>query len=359
MSKAIATPSSDNLMLGAGQLWFDRLENGVSTGERHMGHASEVNLTTTSEKVQKYNNMVGSRRLYKSVIRQLSASLKIKLDEFDPQNLALALNGTVGVTEQKAGSATAQTFTAKKGRYIRLGQRNVTVSAVAPNSAISAAVGAATAVGTITSTGDVTSGGTFTGTVPETIYVQVSTAPTSAGAIDGGKFRWKSGQYGDWSAEVAMGATVALSNGAAVTFAATVAETFVVGDTWTIACAAAKTSYALTTDYTVDEESGRVFITETGAISDGETIKVTFAWNPETLPTVRAATSGNIEGLLRFKGDPGSGPRYEMEAWRVAITPDGEIGLISEEFAQFGLTADCQDDSTNHPVDPYLRLLYL
>ncbi|MBP2638790.1 MAG: hypothetical protein H6Q72_4697, partial [Firmicutes bacterium] len=47
------------------------------------------------------------------------------------------------------------------------------------------------------------------------------------------------------------------------------------------------------------------------------------------------------------------------EFWHVSITPNGDIGMIADDFATFGIDFECLDDSENHPDDPMYRLVKL
>lgn len=253
----MGTPSSENLMLGAGVLYFDRFDSsGAKTGERHLGNCTAFSLTTEVEKVERYSSMDKAKRLYKSVIKSIKSTGKITLDEFDPANMALALLGEEGVVTQVLGSVApgaALSFVAKKGYGIKLGHFKVS-NVIVKNSA---------------------------------------------------------------------------------------------GDT----------TYVLNTDYNLNDKAGMIFITAGSTIVDGSTIKISYDYAAATLPKVAGATLGKIEGFLRFVGDPTSGPAYLGEFWRVSVSPEGEMGFISDDWSTFGLSIECQDDAVNHPTDPMYRLV--
>lgn len=110
-------------------------------------------------------------------------------------------------------------------------------------------------------------------------------------------------------------------------------------------------------DYKVDAKTGRVEIIVGGGITDGSDIDVTFDTGDCAMVKISGGVARKIEGYLHFVGDPTMGPAYEGEFWRVSITPDGDLGFISEDWGNIGLTIDIQNDSENHPDDPYYRLL--
>jgi len=253
-----ATPSAENLMLGAGVVYFDRKDaSGNKTGERHLGNCTDFTVNTTIEKVEKFSSMQSAKRLYKSTIKTIKATGKITLDEYDVENLSLALLGETGVITQASATVTAETFTAHLGRWTKLANRNIASSGIVVKDA----------------------------------------------------------------ADV----TVPASN------------------------------------YEVDLVTGRIKIisTNTASIVEGEACKIAYTSAAETYPKIVGAATGKIEGLVRFIGDPTSGPKYELEAWNCSVQPEAEIGLISDDFKNFVLDLEIQDDSIAHPDDPMYRLIKL
>lgn len=253
----MTTPNADNLLLGAGALYFDRFDaNGNPTGERHLGNCSAFTLSTTVEKVEKYNSMVASRSLYKSVVKQIKAVGKITMQEFDPANLALGLLGEEGVITQNLATGVAVNgLKVFKDKYVKIGDyRDIT------------------------------------------------------------------------SVIVKDGATGLIT-------------------------------YIADTDYTIDAPTGRIYIPSTSSIVDASTVDITLSAPAKTYTKVVGAQVANVEGFLRFVGDPSSGPAYEGEFWRIALSPEGDIGFIGDDFSSFGLNFECQDDSTKHPTERLYRLV--
>ncbi|GLC25064.1 hypothetical protein [Roseisolibacter agri] len=73
--------------------------------------------------------------------------------------------------------------------------------------------------------------------------------------------------------------------------------------------------------------------------------------------TIRGATKSKIEGYLKFLPDNQAGVNKEADLWRASFTPDGEMGFISSDFNKWGATCTVQEDATNHPDEPYYRIL--
>lgn len=251
---AITTTAKD-LMIGAGTLYFDRLDkDGNSTGERPLGNATDFTLTTATEKKEKYSTMSAAKGLLRSVVTKITITAKTKLDYFSPANLAMALMGEEGVYTQIAQTGLDKKFMKiTQGMFYGLGYKNVKSVVVKP-------------------------------------------IPTG-------------------------------------------------------------TAYVADVDYLLDAQTGRIEIIVGGGIADGSDIDVTFNTEDCVMTKISGGTVSKIEGYLHFVGDPTHGPAYEGEFWKVSITPDGDLGFITEDWGSIGLSIEVQDDSENHPKDPYYRLL--
>lgn len=102
MSPLIAAPDSGNLLLGKGKVYFNRKVGAALTGYRHLGNVERFELTTNDDVLEKFSSMSAPAPLYKSVTRRRNVSLNLTLDEFDPENVALVLMGTVALSTQAA-----------------------------------------------------------------------------------------------------------------------------------------------------------------------------------------------------------------------------------------------------------------
>jgi hypothetical protein len=116
-------------------------------------------------------------------------------------------------------------------------------------------------------------------------------------------------------------------------------------------------TYTLTTDYTIDAVSGRIYIVEGGTITTGLGIEVDYTYATIALPTVRGMVATSVHGYLRFKSDNARGPNYEAEIWKAAVRSDGAVGFISDEYASWSMVGDIESDDVNHPTEPHFRLI--
>ena len=360
----MSTPSAKNLLLGAGKVLFDRWDDdGNSTGARHLGTVPKFDLKIEVDKITKKQSMYAAKTTYLEVIKEVTASADVTIDEFDPANVAMAFLGKEGVITQASGTVTAEAHTAYLGRVIQLDSYKVSDVTIRPQVSAAASIGEVTAVGTVTSTGTVTSSGTYTGTEDAIYYVTVSTANTTSGSIEGLKYTWKKELTGTSSAEVSATSTAAeLEAGVKVLFALSTGQDFILGDTYSIAASAALTEYKAGTDYKTETSmlrSGLITIPTTSRITDGATVICGYARAAGTFPKVSIATEGSVEGLLIFAGDPTKGPCYNAELWHATISPNGSLPLIGDDLSSFDVTITVMDDRENHPDEPLGRFVKL
>lgn len=73
---------------------------------------------------------------------------------------------------------------------------------------------------------------------------------------------------------------------------------------------------------------------------------------------IAAGLAATMEGALKFVGDPSAGPALTLEAWKVALTPDGALGLISDEFGEIKLKGKVLSDAgtEEHADYPYIKV---
>lgn len=75
--------------------------------------------------------------------------------------------------------------------------------------------------------------------------------------------------------------------------------------------------------------------------------------------TIAFGVTSQIICALRFAGDPSAGPVFNLDAWKVAIQPDGPLGFISDDFAEMKLKGKVLSDAATveHADFPYIRIV--
>lgn len=359
-----STPSPRNLLLGSGPLYFDRWDkSGNPTGLRHLGLVDKFPFKTDVQKISKNNSMSAARRKYAEAVKEIDATGSLTLSEFDPANLALGLFGEDGVINQTAQNVVDEVYTVRLGTSLKLPYYKVSDVVIRPATVVASAIGPANAFTVLVSTGTVTSGGSYTGTTADKYFIMITEPNTTNGAIAGCKFKWRKGLAGVYSEEIeATGSAQTLAEGVTATLAVTGTQKFVANDIYQIQVTPASGAYMAGSDYRTNSitlRSGMIDIPETSTIPDKSQVKISYSVPAGVFPKVSGATVSIIEGELLFLGDPSYGPCYNAEFWHVSITPNGDIGLLSDDFATFELNFTCLDDSINHPDDPMYRLVKL
>ncbi len=248
----MATPSSDNVLLGRGAIFFDRYDaNGVSTGFRHLGNCDQFSIGTETEKLEMSNYLVQTTAKYASVITSTNIPITISGFEFDTENLALMSLGTSSVVTQSAGTVASDevlvpaTATGLKGKFLKTAFTNISA--------------------------------------------------------------------------------VVLEQGA--------------------------NTLVLNTDYTIfDADVGVIqILASSPTVVDGAAITANYSYAAiiagDNIKKVAGAVLSECVGKVMFVSNNSTGQDRHVIFWKVSLVPNGELGLISDEFAKFTLTGTALDDS--------------
>jgi hypothetical protein len=104
MAPTILSPNTGNYLIGKGAFWFHR-SGGTNL---HMGNSPGAEFTPTIEKLDHFSSMEGVREKDLSVVLERGGTLTITLDEWTPNNVSLAVLGTVD--EGAAGGPEVEIF---------------------------------------------------------------------------------------------------------------------------------------------------------------------------------------------------------------------------------------------------------
>ena len=244
-------PSTENLMLGKGALYFDRFDaNGDKTGELDLGNVTSFEIQMAQTMKDHISSREGIRKVDLSICIEEKVTAKFELEEYSKENLLLALRGDdVHYLTQSAGG-TAVSVTATRDRWIDLGYRSLL--------------------------------------------------------------------------------TVVVTHGA--------------------------TTFTEDYDYKVDKTIGRIFPYANGTIYEGEALTVTITYAAINQPYL-PMSQRDVVGFLRFVPNNDQGPWWEVNLWVATLRCDSGIGFITEDWGKMSFTVDCDEDSTNHPDEPYGRII--
>lgn len=112
-------------------------------------------------------------------------------------------------------------------------------------------------------------------------------------------------------------------------------------------------------DYVVlDATLGLIKFLPSGAQwTDGVQIDIDYTYATVSNPTIAGGAVNTIEGELLFVGDPAAGPALDVQVWNFSIEPEGGLEFIGDNFLDWTISGEALDDSTNHPGEPFYRIV--
>jgi hypothetical protein len=99
------------------------------------------------------------------------------------------------------------------------------------------------------------------------------------------------------------------------------------------------TTYTVDVDYVLDVKKGMIKVLSTGSILDTAVLHVDFSYSTKTITKIFGATATTIKGILYFIGDPPQGRILDVLGY-VSMKPEGDLGLISEEWSEMAFTME-------------------
>lgn len=316
--------------LGAGDIYIDRLVDGVKQGR--VGPI-EANKLSIQPNVEKKESTSKGRYTYGQVNESVNlpqpAELKLELKEATGDILTMAFLGTSAAYSQAAGSLVDQAVVAKKGAWADIGKKNLATSIVVEGPG-------ATRTGTYAA--DAGRTGNFTasavtaanGTAPG-VRTATFTSPTAYSVTDAAGNVVGTGATGTAFAAGGLGFTITAGSTAAVA-----------GDKFTITVATSGSDVTLVegTDYKLNRPLGLVMpLPASTAVFDGVTLKVTGAYGTATGTLVKGATRAEVRAEIIFDGiNLADGSQVTATVWEAILSADSEFDFLADDFGVISLT---------------------
>jgi hypothetical protein len=113
------------------------------------------------------------------------------------------------------------------------------------------------------------------------------------------------------------------------------------------------------TDYVLaDPITGLIYIPVGSTITTGFTVTITYHTLVGAFDQVAGATVPHQQGHLVFVPDPVDGQKIGVDIWRVNLNPNGQIGLIADDYGNWTLDGQILDDTANHPLAPFFQYTF-
>jgi hypothetical protein len=112
------------------------------------------------------------------------------------------------------------------------------------------------------------------------------------------------------------------------------------------------------TDYVVaDAASGLIYIPAGSSIAT-HAVTCTYGTLVGSNDQVAGATIPFVQGHLLFTPDPVDGQKIGCDIWRVNLNPNGQLGLIADDYGNWSLDGNILDDTANHPNAPFYQYTF-
>jgi hypothetical protein len=113
------------------------------------------------------------------------------------------------------------------------------------------------------------------------------------------------------------------------------------------------------TDYVlVDPISGLFYIPLTSTIVPSTAVVANYSTLVGSFDQVAGATVPHQQGHLVFVPDPVDGQKIGVDIWRCNLNPNGQIGLIADDYGNWTLDGQILDDTANHPQAPFYQYTF-
>lgn len=114
------------------------------------------------------------------------------------------------------------------------------------------------------------------------------------------------------------------------------------------------TTFIEGTDYILaDPVAGLIYIPVTTTMADATATTIDYHTVVGSQDQVAGATVPFQQGHVVFVPDPVDGQKIGCDIWRVNLNPNGQIGLIADDYANWTLDGNILDDTANHPAAPF------
>jgi hypothetical protein len=108
------------------------------------------------------------------------------------------------------------------------------------------------------------------------------------------------------------------------------------------------------TDYVVvDAQKGLIYFPVGSSIDGTHSVTCTYHTLVGSNDHVAGATIPFVQGHILFVPDPVDGQKIGCDIWRCNLNPNGQLGLIADDYGNWTLDGNILDDTANHPTTPF------
>jgi hypothetical protein len=121
------------------------------------------------------------------------------------------------------------------------------------------------------------------------------------------------------------------------------------------------------TDYEIFDASSGTFHILPAGVTVVDSTAITYNYTAAALSgatakdVVRAGNTALLKGSLLFLPNVATGPQIEVRIYNVSLAPDGDIGLISDDFLKWNMKGSINSDASGtyggSSVEPFFRTI--
>jgi hypothetical protein len=115
----------------------------------------------------------------------------------------------------------------------------------------------------------------------------------------------------------------------------------------------------LGTDYLVLDPVQGIFYIPAGSTIASHAVTITYHTLVGSFDQVAAATIPFVQGHIYFSPDPVDGQSIACDIWRVNLNPNGQLGLIADDYGNWSLDGNILDDTANHPNANFYQYTFI
>lgn len=113
-------------------------------------------------------------------------------------------------------------------------------------------------------------------------------------------------------------------------------------------------------DYMIaDYVTGTIYIPLDSALTETDTLTIGYTPLVGTFQQVAGATVPFQQGHICFLPDPVDGQKIACDIWKANLSPNGQLGLIADDYGNWTLDGNILDDTANHPESPFYTYTFL
>jgi hypothetical protein len=112
------------------------------------------------------------------------------------------------------------------------------------------------------------------------------------------------------------------------------------------------------TDYVLVDAAKSLYYIPAGSSIASHAVTVTYHTLVGNFDQVAGATIPFVQGHLLFVPDPVDGQKIGCDVWKVNLNPNGQLGLIADDYGNWTLDGNILDNTANTPSAPFYQYTF-